>query len=129
MSTSKLKQNREFTILPAPECCNGTSVFSQHGFDVSGRTVPASNPHHTGNRTGDLAALLEIRVLGHDDEAVLPRKLPYGFIGRAIEIDRLDMRSLREYIKQKIDQPWRQILVEQQLHVFTVNCIRSRSAA
>ena len=88
----KLQQDQEFRILFVPESSNGVRVFSKHHFDISGRAVPASNPHHTRSRTDDLAALLKVRILSHDDEASLQRKTPDSFIRGAVKPCRLDVR-------------------------------------
>ena len=88
----KLQQDQEFRILLVPESSNGIRVFSKHNFDVRGRAVPASNPHHTRNRTGDLAALLKVRVLDHYGKAVHQRKPPHSIIRRAVKPYRLDVR-------------------------------------
>ena len=88
----ELQQDQEFRILFVPECSDCFRVFSQHCFDIGCRTVSTSNPHDTWNRTGDLAALLKVRVLGHDRETMLERVAPDGFVGGAVKSCRLDVR-------------------------------------
>ena len=87
-----LEQDQEFRIPVAPENGNGVHMLSKHDFDFRGRTVAASNPHHTGDRTGDLTALLKIRVFSHDCEAPVQRKSPDGFIRGAVKPYQLDMQ-------------------------------------
>jgi len=88
----KLQQDQKLRILLAPEGSNGVHVLSNHSFDVRGRAVPASDPHNTRNRIGDLAALLEVRVLGYDGEAMLQRKTPDRLISGAVKPYRSDVR-------------------------------------
>ena len=91
-ASGALQEDQEFGVLLASERRDGILVFAEHRVDIGRRTIPAPNPHHTGNRTGDLAALLKIRILGDYSKATLKRVTLYGFISRAVKPYREDVQ-------------------------------------
>lgn len=124
-----LQQDQKFSVLLARQSLDAIGVPSQHRFDICGRTVPAPDPHHLGCRTGQLTAFLEIRILGHYGESTLQRKTPDGLVGSTLKSNGADVPLLWKDFSERIDQAWREILVEKQLHGPTLSCARSRSAA
>lgn len=124
-----LEQNQEFGSLLLPEPDDLFCVISKNRSDLRSRTIPAANPHDARCRSGDLAAFLEIRILGNDDEAVFLGVIPYGLVVSPIEPGDLHMRRSGKQVREEIDQPRGEVLVEKEFHALAVNCIRSRSAA
>ena len=91
-ATVALKQNQKFGIRVAPEGSDGVRVSAKHRFNISRRTVSASNPYHTGSRTGDLAMLLKVGVFGYDCVATIQRESSDDFIRGTAQPCRLDVR-------------------------------------
>ena len=87
-----LQENQEFAFLFASECLDGARVFAQHSLNICRRTVSTLNPHYKRQRTGNLAALLKIRIFGHNCVAVRERILPNRFVSFVIKTHRLDVR-------------------------------------
>ena len=104
-------------------------MLPQQRFDVTRGAVAAPNPDYAGCRTGDLTAFLEVRVLGHDGETAFQREAPYRQVVGTLKTSFPHMERLRKDVREARDQIRLEVLVEQQLHVPTMNCVRSRSAA
>jgi hypothetical protein len=93
------------------------------------RAVPSAYPDDLWRHACDDAALVEIRVLGNDDESVLFRVVLYDLIRSAIQAGRLNVHRSRIGIQQQINESGGKILVETHPHAFDTSWWRSRSAA
>ena len=91
--------------------------------------IPATYPDYLGRRSHEHAALVEVRVFGDDNQTVLAGVVPHLCVGRAVQPNRLNVSGTGVSVRQQVNKPRRQVLVEEQPHAFDASCWRSRSAA
>ena len=128
-SRRRSKQNQKPAVRITFERNDVAGVSPQHRLDILGGAVAASDPDDRWRRHRELTAFLKIRVLRHDREAMICRVAPDRFIVSAFQTELSNVLRPGEQVREQIDQARRQVLVEQQLHAASVNCVRSRSAA
>ncbi len=73
-----LCQCEERTPLILVECEQVVVVSTQHGLDLSRRTVPTPDPHHLWRRTKQKATLAKVRILGYDRKPMFNSVGPDG---------------------------------------------------
>ena len=126
---SKLKHGEDARSRVLLEAVNCLVTLSENGFNLAGRAIAAADPNHFGRKTQQFAHLVEICVLGDEDEPVLERMIPEYCIGGPIQPDTADVGRAWVQVRKTLDKSRRKVLVEEEPHPFTTNCWRSRSAA
>ena len=91
--------------------------------------ISRMNPNEFRRGSQEQTAFFKVRILGNDGEALFFGVLPNSFIGGAAEATLVHMQRIGIQIRSGIDESWRKILVEEQLHAFRISTLRSRSAA
>lgn len=88
-------------------------TVAQELFNRTGRRVAAADPDDFGRRAKEEAALMEVRIFGHDGESVLGGIVPHGFIRHCAEPHVAHVAGLRILPLQRLYQPMGQILIEE----------------
>ena len=81
--------------------------------DGFGGAIAPSDPYYLGWRTREHAALVEIGILRHDDEAIGAGVALYGVVVRPVQSGIQDVRRFGENIRQSAYKKRREVLVEQ----------------
>ena len=84
--------------------------------DGFGGAIAPFDPYYLGWRTREHAALVEIGILRHDDEAIGAGVVPNGTVVGPVQSDIQDVRRFGKNVRQPAREKWREVLVEQQLH-------------
>ena len=105
-------------------------VVFEEAYDITGSAVSETDPNHLGRCAVHQAHLVEVSVLRNQCEPMLFCVFPdcKGISTR--KPDRSKVLGSGEWMLELVDQAWRQVLIEEQLHSGGIETnLRSRSAA
>lgn len=126
---SGLKHSEDARSRVLLEADNGLVTLSEDGFDFAGCAIAAPDPNHFGWKAQNFGHLVEVRIVRDEEESMLPRIIPELCVGGPIQPKVVDVGRTWVEVGKTLDEAWRKVLVEEELHPFTTNCWRSRSAA
>jgi len=72
--------------------------------------IPAADPDDFGRRPKQQAALVKIRILGNNDEALLSGEIPNRVISRILEPVHTDVRGIRVERRESLHESIGQVL-------------------
>lgn len=116
-------------LAPALECVKSSNGIPQNKFRSDCCAVANPKPNYLGRTAAQRASLREIRILRYNHEAIFVRVLPNSFIRGTAQAAVPQVCRAGINVGQRLGQPVRQVLVEQQLHSWTISTLRSASAA
>ena len=121
-------QERRFQVgLELEEVLMGAS---NHLVDLACGAVSAPDPDDLGRMTECETELVEISVLGEDDQSAIKSRTPDDVVIRALQGQAADVNGARDQVFEPPDQPERKVVIDEQLHPAEMDSRRrSRSAA
>ena len=111
------------------ERIDGRVVQPEDGFNLGSRAISKANPDYFGWVPQSVTSFAEVRILRDQGETILAGVVPQHRVGRPIEPQAVDVVGARKEVGKTFDEARREVLVKEELHPFTTNWWRSRSAA